>query len=72
MLKGLVQYKVWGVETIYNRSVWVWDRGYRHSKKFKSSFRFVVYIFLFPLSTAQLIGDFQKNRQSAGDISFLS
>jgi len=30
MFKGRDQREVWGVEIIYKRSVWVWDRGDRH------------------------------------------
>ena len=61
ILKGRDQREVWGVEIIYKRSVWVWDRGDRN---FLNSFspHLVLNIFPFPLAPAKIIGDVQMNR----------
>jgi hypothetical protein len=63
--KGSVQRKLRWVENGVNRSVGASDYGAGHS--FFVSFRFHLgfTIFPFPISTAEFIGEFWKNKRSA-------
>ncbi len=62
ILKGSVQRKLRWVENGVNRSVGASDCGAGHSFVVLFRFRLGFDIFPLPASTAQIIGDFWKNR----------
>ncbi len=61
-LKGSVQQKLRWVKNGVNRSVGALDCGAGHSFVVLFGFRLGFAIFLFPVSTAHIIGEFWKNR----------
>jgi hypothetical protein len=65
LLKGSVQRKLRWVENGVNRSAGASDCGAGHSFVILFGFYLDLTIFPFPVSTAQVIGKFWKNRRSS-------
>jgi hypothetical protein len=65
IFKGSVQRKLRWVENGVNRSVGASDCGAGHSFVVLFRFHLGFSIFPFPVSTAEFIGEFWKNKQSA-------
>jgi hypothetical protein len=65
LIKGSVQQKLRWVENGVNRSVGASDCGAGHSFIVLFSFHLGFTIFPFPVSTAEFIGEFWKNKRSA-------
>ncbi len=63
--KGSVQRKLRWVENGVNRCVGASDCGAGHSFVVLFRFHLGLSIFLFPVSTAEFIGEFWKNKRSA-------
>ncbi len=63
LLKGNVQRKLSWVENGVNRSVGASDCGAGHSFVVLFRFHLGFTIFPFPVNTAQVTGEFRKNRQ---------
>ncbi len=61
-LKGRVQRKLRWVENGVSRSVGALDCGAGHSFVVLFGFHLAFVIFTFPVSTAQIIGEFWKNK----------
>ncbi len=66
-LKGSVQRKLGWVKNSANRWVLAWDYGAGHYFEFLLRCRLLLNIFMFPVSTAKLIGDFYNNRRSTAN-----
>jgi hypothetical protein len=64
-VKGSVQRKLRWVENGVNRCVWAWDCGAGRFFVVLLRRHLALTVFPFPVSTAQLRGEFGKNRQSA-------
>ncbi len=65
VLKGSVQWKLRWVYNGFNLYVWAWDCGAGRFYVVLFRFHLAFIIFPFPVSTAQLIGEFSKTRRSA-------
>jgi hypothetical protein len=61
-IEGNVQRKLWWVKNGVNRSVGASDCGAGHSFVVLCGFCLGFAIFLFPVSTAKIIGEFWNNR----------
>jgi hypothetical protein len=64
-LKGSVQRKLRWVENGVNRCVWAWDCGAGRFYVVLLRLHLVFTVFPFPVSTAEFIGEFWKNKRSA-------
>jgi hypothetical protein len=61
-VKGSVQRKLRWVENGVNQCVWAWDSGAGRFYVVLLRLHLVLTIFPFPVSTAQVIGEFWMNR----------